>query len=74
MTHRHTRAELEKAYGAFWFIKLPFKGMFVDKFYEWTNPAHFWNVHWRKMIEGINIIDTIVSILGLTNACVSLAL
>jgi hypothetical protein len=51
MTHQHVRKELEKEYGAFWFVKIPFKAMLVNQFEHWSNAKNPWNAHWRNMIQ-----------------------
>lgn len=58
MTHKYTRAEMEFEYGPFWFVKLSFKGMFVQKFQEWATPSsdHF-HKYWTGLVRQIHAMD-----------------
>lgn len=51
-TLNNARQDLENEYGPFWFVKVPFRGMHVQKWKSWTN-----SVEWRKMMSIISKMD-----------------
>ena len=57
MTHRHTRDQIEREHGAFWFIRIQFKFVNVHQFYFWVNPDSNFHSHWHKMIQSITAMD-----------------
>ena len=57
-THIHARKEIEYTYGPFWFIRMSFKGMRLDKFIEYVNPSYWFHKDWAEMIKTIKKIDS----------------